>query len=156
MRHLMSGTEKGTPKNFCDKDFAELSGELSGAICLKTLVLMEVTGNPLKLFRKIFGAVRPIFWLWGSFLAPDNVKSLLRFEPQFWLEIITSRDAKSASFKGSRTPCNVIVSGNFWADFGRKTSHHVMDASCWISSTAHLLEGKRKRISREDSASKDV
>ena len=31
---------KGTPKNFCDKDFAELSGELSGAICLKTLVFM--------------------------------------------------------------------------------------------------------------------
>ena len=31
---------KGTPKNFCDKDFAELSGELSGAICLKTLVLL--------------------------------------------------------------------------------------------------------------------
>ena len=31
---------KGTPKNFCDKDFAELSGELSGVICLKTLVLM--------------------------------------------------------------------------------------------------------------------
>ena len=29
---------KGTPKNFCDKDFAERSGELSGAICLKTLV----------------------------------------------------------------------------------------------------------------------
>ena len=36
----MSGTEKGTPKNFCDIDFSELSGELSGAICLKTLVLM--------------------------------------------------------------------------------------------------------------------
>ena len=31
---------KCTPKNFCDNDFAELSGELSGAICLKTLVLM--------------------------------------------------------------------------------------------------------------------
>ena len=31
---------KGTPKNFCDKDFAELSCELSGAICLKTLALM--------------------------------------------------------------------------------------------------------------------
>ena len=31
---------KGTPKNFCDKDFAELSGELSGAICLETLALM--------------------------------------------------------------------------------------------------------------------
>ena len=26
---------KGTPKNFCDKDFAELSGELSGAIASK-------------------------------------------------------------------------------------------------------------------------
>ena len=31
---------KGTPKNLCDKDFAELSGENSGAICLKTLGLM--------------------------------------------------------------------------------------------------------------------
>ena len=31
---------EGTPKNFCDKDFAEISGELSGAICLKTLVLL--------------------------------------------------------------------------------------------------------------------
>ena len=36
---------KGTPKNFCDKDFAELSGELSGAICLKTLVLLVVPSN---------------------------------------------------------------------------------------------------------------
>ena len=27
---------EGTPKNLCDKDFAELSG----AICLKTLVLL--------------------------------------------------------------------------------------------------------------------
>ena len=31
---------KGTPKNFFDKDFAELSGGLSGAICLETLVFM--------------------------------------------------------------------------------------------------------------------
>ena len=30
-----------------------------------------MTGNPLELFRKFFGAVRAIFWLWGSFLAPD-------------------------------------------------------------------------------------
>ena len=28
---------KGTPNNLCDKDFAELSGELSGSICLKPL-----------------------------------------------------------------------------------------------------------------------
>ena len=31
---------KGTPKNLRDKDFGELSGELSGAICLKTLVFI--------------------------------------------------------------------------------------------------------------------
>ena len=43
-----------------------LSGELSGAICLKTLVLL---GSARKLFRKFFGAVRAIsgfgvlFWL---------------------------------------------------------------------------------------------
>ena len=40
---------EGTPKNFCDKDFAERSGELSGVICLKTLVVL---GSALELFRK--------------------------------------------------------------------------------------------------------
>ena len=34
------GTEKGTTKMLCDKDLAELSGELSGAMLLKTLVLL--------------------------------------------------------------------------------------------------------------------
>ena len=57
------GDRRGTPKNFCDKDFAELSGELSGAICLKALVSL---GSALKLFRKFLGAVRAIFWLWDS------------------------------------------------------------------------------------------
>ena len=55
---------KGAPKNLRDKDFAELSGELSAAICLKTLVLL---GSALKLFRKFSGAVRAIFWFWGFF-----------------------------------------------------------------------------------------
>ena len=36
---------KGTPKNLCNKDFAELSGEFSGVICIKTLVLL---GSALK------------------------------------------------------------------------------------------------------------
>ena len=36
-----------------------------------------MTGNPLELFRKLFGAVRAIFWLCGSFLAP-NLKRALR------------------------------------------------------------------------------
>ena len=32
--------QKGTTKKLCDKDFAERSGELSGAICLKALGLL--------------------------------------------------------------------------------------------------------------------
>ena len=53
-----------------------------------------------------------------------------KFEPQIWLEIIISRDAESACFKGSRTSCREIIFGIFWPNFGRKRSHHVMDASC--------------------------
>ena len=33
-------------------------------------------------------------------------------------------------FKGSRTSCREINFGIFWPNFGRKRSHHVMDASC--------------------------
>ena len=50
----MSGTEK-VPQ---DKDFAELSGELSGAKCLKTFFVM---GSALELFRKFLGTVRAFF-----------------------------------------------------------------------------------------------
>ena len=32
--------QKRYQKKLCDKDFAERSGELSGAICLKTLILL--------------------------------------------------------------------------------------------------------------------
>ena len=31
---------QGTPKNLCEEAFAELSGELSGAICLRTLAFI--------------------------------------------------------------------------------------------------------------------
>ena len=57
-----------------------------------------------------------------------NVKTLCNFEPQIWLEIITSRDAKRACFKGSRLLCNminVVFFGKVW----QKRSHHAMDAS---------------------------
>ena len=66
----------------------------------------------------------------GSQHPSPNVKTFCEFEPQIWLEIITSRDAKSACFKGSRTSCREIISGNFWPNFGQKRSHHVMDAYC--------------------------
>ena len=63
-----SGTEKVPQRTFATKIFAELSGELSGAIGLKTLVSL---GSALELFRKFFGTVRAIFGVWGSFLAPE-------------------------------------------------------------------------------------
>ena len=47
--------QKGTTRKLCDKDFAERSGELSGAICLKTLVLLG--NDPV-----IPGIVQKILW----------------------------------------------------------------------------------------------
>ena len=58
-----SGTEKVPQRTFAT-DFAELSGELSGAIRLKTRVLL---GSALELFRTFFGTVRAFLWLWSSF-----------------------------------------------------------------------------------------
>ena len=66
----------------------------------------------------------------GSQLLSPNVKTLCSFEPHIWPETITSRDAESACFEGSRTSCNVIILGIFGPKFGRKRSHHMMDASC--------------------------
>ena len=60
-----------------------------------------------------------------------NVQTLCNFETQTWLEIITSRDAKSACFQGSVTSCREIFVDIFEANFGQKRSHHVMDVSCW-------------------------
>ena len=45
----------------------------------------------------------------GSQHPSPNVKTSCNFEPQLWLEMITSRDAKSACFKGSRTSCREII-----------------------------------------------
>ena len=50
---------KGTPKNLCDKEFAEVSGELSGAIRLKTFVYWAAPSNcsekSFVLFVRFFG-----------------------------------------------------------------------------------------------------
>ena len=64
------GDRKGTTKKLCDKDLAERSGELSGAICLQTLVLLGIdpiapsnrSENSFVLFVRFFGFVGP-FWL---------------------------------------------------------------------------------------------
>ena len=64
----------------------ELWGEFSGTICLPTLVLL---GSALELFRKFFGAVRAIFWLWGSCLAPEKWSTLAILQskngPKMWV-----------------------------------------------------------------------
>ena len=51
----------------------------------------------------------------GSQHPSPNVKTFYQFEPQIWLEIITSLDAKSACFKASRTSCREIIFGVFLA-----------------------------------------
>ena len=66
----------------------------------------------------------------GSQHPSPNVKNPLRIRAANWLEIITSRDAKSACFQGSQTSCAEVISGIFWPKFGPITSH-VMDG-CFL------------------------
>ena len=47
-------------------------------------------------------------------------ETLSNFEPHSWLAIITSRDAKSACFEGSRKSCDVTISGAFTGNVGLK------------------------------------
>ena len=56
-------------------------------------------------------------------------KILHNFEQHTWLEMLTSRDAECACFKGSgvRTSCDVVISGVFPDIFGRNRWHHVME-----------------------------
>ena len=70
------GDEKGTPKNFCDKDFAELSGELSGAICLKTLVLLGNDQKPPRIVQKVLWYCSWFFVHFGVLLGPLSVEFL--------------------------------------------------------------------------------
>ena len=65
--HLLE-TEKDHEKKVGDKDFTELSGELSGAICLKAIVLL---GNALELFRRFFDDV---CWLYESCFAQGQAQ----------------------------------------------------------------------------------
>ena len=66
-RFRILGTGK-VPKKLCDKDCAELSGELSGAICLRTLVLLgndpiapwNSSENSLVLLVRFFGFMSPL------------------------------------------------------------------------------------------------
>ena len=50
----------------------------------------------------------------GSQHPSPNVKNPLRIRAANWLEMITSRDAKSTCFQGSQTSCAEIISGIFF------------------------------------------
>ena len=80
----------------------------------------------------------------GSQHPSPNLKTFCKFEPQIWLEIIRSRDAESTCFTGSRTSCREIIFGIFWPNFGRKRSHHVMDASCRCKGNGCPRKGNRR------------
>ena len=60
---------KGTPENLCDKDFAELSGELSGAICLKFFVSLGAQYCP-RIVQTILGCGWCDSLAWGFFFWP--------------------------------------------------------------------------------------
>ena len=76
------GDRKDTTEKLCDKDFAERSGELSGVICLKTLVLFcywAMIGNTPRIVQKTLTSlnkeVRPFF------LSDTSIWSLPSFLP---------------------------------------------------------------------------
>ena len=70
--HVGSGTEKVPQRNCVTKILPNVRVNFLVQFASKPLFYWVMTGNPLKLFRKFFGAVRAIFWLCGSFLAPDR------------------------------------------------------------------------------------
>ena len=73
MRKTIGGQKKGTTKKLCDKDFCRTFGwtfwcDLPQNPCF----IGNGPVNPLELFWKFFGAVRALFWLCESFLAPET------------------------------------------------------------------------------------
>ena len=69
------GTEKVPQRNCVTKILPNVRVNFLARFASKPLCYWEMTGNPLEMFRKFFGAVRAIFWLCGSFLAPEKGES---------------------------------------------------------------------------------
>ena len=65
-------TEKVPQRNGMTKILPNVRVNFLVRFASKPLFYWVMTGNPLELFRKFFGAVRPVFWLCGSFLVPDK------------------------------------------------------------------------------------
>ena len=68
---LQLGTEKVPQRNCVTKLSPNVRVNFLVRFASKPLFYWVMTGNPLELFRKFFGAVHVIFRFCGSFLAPD-------------------------------------------------------------------------------------
>ena len=70
-KSTLLGAEKVPQKNCVTKILPNVRVNFLVRFASKPLFYWILTGNPLELFRKFFGALRANFWLCGSFLAPD-------------------------------------------------------------------------------------
>ena len=94
----------------------------------KPLFCWVMTGKPLGLFRKFFGAVRAIFWHCGSFLSPDPWRPLIRgptaasIQSRYAVALHSvalrfpacggeSQENRAASLKGLKGPCKRYLWG---------------------------------------------
>ena len=119
---VLSRDRKGeTAKNLCDRDFAELSGRFSGAICLKTLVLL---GSGLELFRNFFGAVRAIFGFVSLFWA-------LIFQGRLSLSTVSSSD-RFQVWPGSKGPSDFSIALQTRLGDALRLSAGTVDLSDWL------------------------
>ena len=86
----------------------------------------------------------------GQRPSPD-VKTLCNFEALIWLETITSRDAQSACFKGSRTSCDVINVGVFFGQVSAEEKITSRDGFFIRGSSNHrdrLVQGSSQPVQR--------
>ena len=122
LRLLQSfGDRQSTTKKLCDKDFAERSGELSGAICLKALVLLGNDPVTPRIVQKILWRCSCDFlalWAFFDFLEVGSVWEFARgIFPKTKTEFLklaseASRLPKSALrtlSTPSLTPENILV-----------------------------------------------
>ena len=65
------GTEKVPQRTCVTKILPNVRVNFLARFASKPLFYWVMTGNPLELLRKFFGAVRAIFWFCGPFLVPD-------------------------------------------------------------------------------------
>ena len=100
--------------NLDDSDFSSLSLDVKCLSCHTSAVtqvafqehgILEDVPSPRK-GKGTFGNTTVFQGLPLDSQHPSpNVKTPCNFEPKIWLKMITSRDVKSACFKGSKTSC---------------------------------------------------